>query len=152
MKRKVLKIAGIIVGIFALLFILIWPMTPVWAKFGAKPLCIRGEFPKVKLVPCQASDGNLAAATPLPTLQANQQLIPLIFDDDGSPDGTIALLYLLRNPRFDVRLVTISPGEAHPEIFANHLTDLLAAIGRTDIPVAAGSEFPIEGDNAFPEP
>jgi inosine-uridine nucleoside N-ribohydrolase len=152
MKHKALKLAGIILGIFALILILIWPMAPVWAKLGAKPICIQGEFPKVKLVPCQASDGNLTAATPLPALPVNQQVIPLIFDDDGSPDGTIALLYLLRNPRFDVRLVTVSPGEAHPEVFAAHIADLLAALGKTDIPVGAGSEVPMEGTNAFPEP
>jgi len=153
MKRKVLKLTGIILAIFTLIIILIWPMAPLWAKLGANPLCFQGNFPKIKLVPCQASDENLTAATPLPTLQANQQqLIPLIFDDDGSPDGTIALLYLLRNPRFDVRLVTVSPGEAHPEIFAARLADLLTALGRTDIPVGAGSEVPMEGDNAFPEP
>jgi pyrimidine-specific ribonucleoside hydrolase len=153
MKHKVLKITGIILAIFTLMILLIWPMAPLWVKLGANPLCIQGSLPKIKLVPCQAIDENLTPATPLPSLQANQpQPIPLIFDDDGSPDGTIALLYLLRNPRFDVRLVTVSPGEAHPEIFAAHLTDFLAAIGRTDIPVGAGSEFPMEGSNAFPQP
>jgi pyrimidine-specific ribonucleoside hydrolase len=152
LKPKILKLAGIILAIIALIIILIWPMAPLWAKLGANPLCLQGNFPDIKLVPCQASDENLTSATPLPPLPANQQQIPLIFDDDGSPDGTIALLYLLRNPRFDVRLVTVSPGEAHPEIFAGHLADLLAAVGKTDIPIGAGSEFPMEGDNAFPEP
>jgi purine nucleosidase/pyrimidine-specific ribonucleoside hydrolase len=73
-------------------------------------------------------------------------------DDDGSPDGTIALLYFLSHPLFDVRAVTISCGEAHPELFAPHIQRLLAGLGRAEIPVGAGRSAPLEGDNAFPEP
>jgi purine nucleosidase/pyrimidine-specific ribonucleoside hydrolase len=77
---------------------------------------------------------------------------PIIVDDDGSPDGMIALLYFLNNPLFDVRAVTISPGEAHPDLFARHVQQLLSELGREDIPVGAGRATPLEGDNAFPDP
>jgi purine nucleosidase/pyrimidine-specific ribonucleoside hydrolase len=76
----------------------------------------------------------------------------LIFDDDGSPDGVIALLFFLRNPAYDVKAVTVSVGEAHPQIFAKHIAHLLAALGRADIPIGYGRDTPLEGDNAFPEP
>ena len=76
----------------------------------------------------------------------------MIVDDDGSPDGVIALLFFLRNPLYSVEAVTVSQGEAHPEIFARHVTRLLAAVGRPDIPVGAGRATPLEGDNRFPEP
>jgi pyrimidine-specific ribonucleoside hydrolase len=152
-KRKPLRVISIILGILILVIILIWPMAPVWAKLGAGSVCIQGSFPKIRLVSCQGDTANLPTTTPLPTLTSSQQqVIPLIFDDDGSPDGTIALLYLLLNPQFDVRLVTISPGEAHPELFAKHIVNLLAAVGKSDIPVGAGRALPLEGDNAFPEP
>jgi inosine-uridine nucleoside N-ribohydrolase len=88
---------------------------------------------------------------PLPTPAAPAP-IPLIFDDDGSPDGMIALLYLLQHPHYDVVAVTIANGEAHPAVFAPQVARLLAAAGRPDIPVGAGREMPLAGDNAFPEP
>lgn len=78
--------------------------------------------------------------------------IPVIWDDDGSPDGMIALLYLLRHPQMRVEAITVSCGEAHPEIFAQNLTRMLARIGWEGIPVAAGRSTPLEGSNAFPEP
>lgn len=76
--------------------------------------------------------------------------IPIIWDDDGSIDGVTALLYLLRNPSFDVKATTISPGIAHPEVFAPNLARFLALLGVDDVPVAAGPEQPLAGDNAFP--
>jgi purine nucleosidase/pyrimidine-specific ribonucleoside hydrolase len=76
--------------------------------------------------------------------------IPIIWDDDGSIDGVTALLYLLRNPSFDVKATTISPGIAHPEVFAPNLARFLALLGVEDVPVAAGPEQPLAGDNAFP--
>jgi purine nucleosidase/pyrimidine-specific ribonucleoside hydrolase len=78
--------------------------------------------------------------------------IPVIIDDDGSPDGVLALLYFLRNPLFDVQAITISCGEAHPDLFAPHILQLLAGLGRADIPVGVGRPTPLEGNNAFPDP
>jgi purine nucleosidase/pyrimidine-specific ribonucleoside hydrolase len=72
-------------------------------------------------------------------------------DDDGSPDGVTALLYFLIDPYFDVQAVTVSYGEAHPDLFAGHILQLLAGLGRADIPVGAGEPTPLEGNNAFPD-
>jgi|GEM_PF-976541 len=77
--------------------------------------------------------------------------VPVIFDDDGSPDGMVALLYLLSHPRVQVRAITVSVGEAHPAIFAQNVLRLLKRLGRTGIPVGAGRETPLQGNNAFPE-
>jgi pyrimidine-specific ribonucleoside hydrolase len=76
--------------------------------------------------------------------------MPVIVDDDGSPDGMIALLYLLRHPNFNVKAITVSNGEAHPDVFAQNIMRVLARLGRTGIPVAAGRSSPLEGNNAFP--
>jgi purine nucleosidase/pyrimidine-specific ribonucleoside hydrolase len=87
-----------------------------------------------------------------PTLEVTStDQIPVIWDDDGSPDGVIALLYLLKNPQVQVEAITVSCGEAHPQLFAENLTRMLARIGRPGIPVAAGRDTPLEGHNAFPE-
>jgi pyrimidine-specific ribonucleoside hydrolase len=153
MIRKGLKIIGIVLGVLVLLFILIGPAAPLWERMGAKPVCIQGAFPHLKVVSCEGNNAVSPTVTPLVLPSLNGQApIPLIVDDDGSPDGTIALLYFLNNPLFDVRAVTISSGEAHPDIFAAHILQLLAGLGKAGIPVGAGRATPLEGNNAFPEP
>jgi len=77
---------------------------------------------------------------------------PVIWDDDGSPDGMIALMYLLNNPEVEVKALTVTSGEAYPREFALLLERMLHKLNRTDIPVGAGSETPLSGDNAFPDP
>jgi purine nucleosidase/pyrimidine-specific ribonucleoside hydrolase len=78
-------------------------------------------------------------------------LDPTDLDDDGSLT-VLALLFFLQHPNYDVRAVTISAGEAHPGLFTPLTRRFLAALGRPDIPVGAGREAPLMGDNAFPEP
>jgi len=150
MKGKVLKIAGLLLVV--LIFILLLG-GPILTSLGVEPYCISGTWPELQFRPCnqQIAGGSVVTPYPLPT-PGPEGPIPIIFDDDGSPDGMVALLYFLRNPLYDVRAVTVSQGEAHPQLFAQHIAQLLAAFGRQDIPVGFGSEFPLEGDNAFPEP
>lgn len=76
----------------------------------------------------------------------------LIWDDDGSPDGVIALLYFLHHPNVIVDAITVSYGQAHTKIFASLLPRMLARLGIEGIPVSAGRDHPLAGDNAFPEP
>ena len=151
MKRKALVIIGIVLGVLVLAVILIWPAAPLWARLGAKPMCIQGSWPKIKFVSCLQTITTQVQSTALPTL-IGQAPIPIIVDDDGSPDGVIALLYFLRNPLYDVRAITISSGEAHPDLFAPQMINLLTELGRADIPVGAGRASPLEGSNAFPDP
>ena len=77
--------------------------------------------------------------------------IPVVWDDDGSIDGVTALLYFLQNPGYEVKAATVSPGIAHPGIFAANLTQFFTLLGEEDIPVAAGPEQPLAGDTAFPD-
>lgn len=85
-------------------------------------------------------------------LAARAEPRPVICDDDGSADGMVALIACLQSPKLDVRAVTISQGLAHPQVFAPLVQQMLARLGRPDIPVGAGSEVPLAGGNAFPEP
>jgi inosine-uridine nucleoside N-ribohydrolase len=153
MKSKALRTILIVVGVLGLLIILIWPATPLWARLGLKPVCIQNNQGKIKVVACPDTSPPKATATPIP-LPTPGALgsIPVIVDDDGSPDGVIALLYFLRHPDYDVKAVTVSVGEAHPQLFADNLARLLAGLGRTDIPVGYGSDQPLAGTNAFPQP
>lgn len=82
--------------------------------------------------------------------------IPLIFDDDGSPDAVIALLYLLRsqdrpNHMYDVVAVTVCNGEANPRTrdYAQHLAQLLSDVGHGEIPIAAGRDLPLARNAEF---
>jgi inosine-uridine nucleoside N-ribohydrolase len=149
MKRKWLIVGAVIVGILLLLIL----GGPLMVKLGMKPVCIQGSWPDIKVVVCGEPAAAAPTVTPLPmpTL-SGQAPIPIIVDDDGSPDGVIALLYFLSHPAFDVRAVTVSCGEAHPQVFAPQMLQLLAGLGRGDIPVGAGRETPLEGSNVFPDP
>ncbi len=74
-----------------------------------------------------------------------------IYDDDGSPDGTTALLYLLSEPAVELKAVSISYGEAHPATYIQHIGRILDEFGIHDIPLGAGQDAPLAGHNEFPE-
>ncbi len=93
----------------------------------------RGEFGE--------TTGTLSALVP----------IPVIYDDDGSPDGTVALMYLLSDPRVSLKAVSISYGEAYPDTYIQLIGGLLDSFGITDIPLGAGRSMPLGGNNTFPE-
>lgn len=77
--------------------------------------------------------------------------IPIIVDDDGSMDGMAAALFFLVHPGYEVIALTASNGDCHPSVFVHNLGRLLTLTGRTGIQVAAGQDFPLAGDNAFPD-
>ena len=78
--------------------------------------------------------------------------IPIFIATDMSADDVVAVLYLLRQPDVDVLGIGSSNGVAHVEPAAANVLRLLALVGRQDIPVAVGSDSPLEGDHAFPSP
>lgn len=86
-----------------------------------------------------------------PTPEARADRMAIFYDDDGSPDGTSALLFLLSDPRTDVRAVSVSYGEAHPQVYIQHLGWMMARYGYGNIPLGAGQDAPLAGDNSFPQ-
>jgi len=88
--------------------------------------------------------------TPLSTIPESKKM-PVIFDDDGSPDGTSALLYLLSEPGVSLKAINISYGEAHPQIYIQHIGRILDHLGFTGIPLGAGQDGPLTGGHDFPE-
>ncbi|MBN2557088.1 MAG: nucleoside hydrolase, partial [Anaerolineales bacterium] len=159
MKRRRSCIPGMLFGLIAALILLLGPMAPLLIRLGVKPVCIQGTFPGLHIVRCpgEALPAETFSTEPSPTAAAPTPVafaapIPMILDDDGSPDGMLALLYFLQHPAFDVVAVTISPGEAHTEHFAGLVARLLSELGYNHIPVGYGRELPLSGENAFPEP
>jgi len=89
--------------------------------------------------------------TPVPLRSSPAEQIPVIYDDDGSPDGTTALFYLLSHPEVSVEAIGISYGEAHPEVYIQHIARELDYLGIESIPLGAGQDSPLSGSNEFPE-
>jgi len=77
--------------------------------------------------------------------------LAVFYDDDGSLDGTVALLYLLAHQDVAVQAATISYGEAHPEVYVQHIGRLLDDLGMNSIPLGAGPDAPLSKGNAFPD-
>jgi inosine-uridine nucleoside N-ribohydrolase len=75
----------------------------------------------------------------------------VIYDDDGSRDGTVALLYLLSRPDVSIKAVNISYGEAHPQVYIQHIGRMLDSLGFQDIPLGAGQDAPMAASLAFPD-
>jgi purine nucleosidase/pyrimidine-specific ribonucleoside hydrolase len=97
---------------------------------------------------------GLPSAAPAPTLQPTidpAERLAVIYDDDGSPDGTTALFYLLSHPAVSVAAINISYGEAYPEVYIQHIGRKLESLGITGIPLGAGEAAPLAGNNRFPE-
>lgn len=85
------------------------------------------------------------------TAETQEDKLMVFYDDDGSLDGTAALLYLLAHPSVEVEAITISYGEAHPEVYAQHIGRLLDDLGLSGIPLGAGQDAPLSAGNAFPD-
>ena len=97
----------------------------------------------------QAPVGPEAAAQEGAASQATE--IQLVFDDDGSPDGTTALFYLLSHPQVTVLGAGVSYGEAYPEEYIQHIARKLDELGIHGIAFGAGPDSPLAGSNEFPE-
>jgi pyrimidine-specific ribonucleoside hydrolase len=77
---------------------------------------------------------------------------PYFDDDDGSADGTSALLYLLTRPEVDLKGAGISYGEAHPDVYIQHIGRWLDQFGFPNVPLGAGPDNSLSGNNqGFPE-
>jgi purine nucleosidase/pyrimidine-specific ribonucleoside hydrolase len=100
--------------------------------------------PTATFIPIVAS-----TVTNEPTSPAKK--IFLIYDDDGSRDGTAALLYLLSQPEISIKAINISYGEAHPKVYIQYMGRMLDSFGIQDIPLGAGQDAPLARGTAFPD-
>lgn len=111
-----------------------------------------GLTPPAAPIPSTIASGLPPDTSPSPgPAPESASRLPILFDDDGSPDGTTALLYILSHPRADLRAASISYGETHPEIYIQHVGRIMDAAGITGIPLGYGQDSPMAGHNEFPE-
>jgi len=110
------------------------------------PSCAPASSPTPVCVPSKAPICAVPHITPMP----GSERISVFITTDMSSDDVVAVLYLLRHPRVEVLGIGSSNGVAHVEPAAKNVLRLLALVGQEDIPVAVGSDTPLEGDHAFP--
>ena len=64
---------------------------------------------------------------------------PVVIDTDAGVDDAVALWWALTDPRVDVRGITVVHGNVELDRAVANVCVILAAIGRTDIPVGVGT-------------
>jgi len=96
-----------------------------------------------------AIDPSFSTVTIDPSSPEKKML--LIYDDDGSRDGMAALLYLLSYPEISIQAINISYGEAHPDLYIQHVGRVLDDLEMSAIPLGAGQDMPLAGGVSFPE-
>jgi purine nucleosidase len=67
----------------------------------------------------------------------------MIIDTDGGTDDAVALWWALGDPRIDVVAITVTWGNVGLDTAAATVRRVLAAAGRTDVPVALGADAPL---------
>ncbi|WP_146362689.1 nucleoside hydrolase [Arthrobacter yangruifuii] len=72
-----------------------------------------------------------------------QRRIPVIADVDTGVDDALALTFLARSPRIDLRAVTCVAGNTDVDQVLRNTLDVLDLAGRPDVPVARGAERPL---------
>jgi purine nucleosidase/pyrimidine-specific ribonucleoside hydrolase len=119
------------------------------ALFGSAAGCLPHQQLVSTFPPILGS--TTSVESPLVTIPSGDEPLQVAFDDDGSPDGTTALLYLLLHPRVNLVSASVSFGEAYPETYIQHVGRLIDAYGAATVPLGAGQAAPLAGDNVFPE-
>lgn len=107
----------------------------------------------VMLAACQGQPKpiEMPVATSEATTTALTKIQRVLFDDDGSQDGTTALFFLLSDPKVSVEAISMSYGEAHPAVYIQHIGRTLDGMEIKTIPLGAGQDAPLAGSHAFPE-
>jgi len=88
---------------------------------------------------------TVALATCL-SFAADSSKRKIIIDQDAAgPAGTDqqSMLVLIQSPKTDVLGITVVTGDQWLKAEVAHTLRMLELIGRTDIPVAAGAEYPL---------
>lgn len=86
----------------------------------------------------------------LPT--AAQEVRPVIIDTDMALDDWMAILFILNDPSFEVKAITVTgTGLAYCDAGNQIALGLLALAEYEAVPVSCWREEPLVGDNAFPD-
>ncbi len=85
------------------------------------------------------------------TAVSAQDPVPVVIDSDMISDDWMATLFLLNDPQFTVKAITVAgTGFADCDAGVQSALGLLALTDYGDVPVSCGAESPLQGDNAPP--
>jgi pyrimidine-specific ribonucleoside hydrolase len=85
------------------------------------------------------------------TAVSAQDPVPVVIDSDMTSDDWMAALFLLNDPDFAVKAITVSgTGFAYCDAGVESALGVLALAEYGDVPVSCGAETPLMGDNAPP--
>jgi len=77
--------------------------------------------------------------------------VPIVIDSDMISDDWMATLFVLNDPAFTVKAITVSgTGFGYCDAGVASALGLLALTDYGDVPVSCGSETPLQGENAPP--
>jgi inosine-uridine nucleoside N-ribohydrolase len=98
-----------------------------------------------------ATASPAAGASAVPSANPAGGARPIVIDTDLAADDILATMVLLRDPAVAVRAVTLAgTGEVRCAAGLRNARRLVAAFGRSDVPVACGRENPGPGGRSFP--
>jgi pyrimidine-specific ribonucleoside hydrolase len=99
-----------------------------------------------------SNSSGKAAAISFEPLPASEKPRPVVIDTDMAPDDWMAILYLLQRPEIRIVAITVAgTGETHCAPGVRNALGLVKLAGESGIPVACGSETPLEGKHIFPD-
>ena len=110
--------------------------------------CGSATLPAASTPASASASASVAVPSPSAALAGRR---PIVLDTDLAADDIFALLVLARDPRVDLRGVTIAgTGEVHCAPGIRNARRALAALGVTGVPVACGRENPGPNGRSFP--
>lgn len=126
-----------------------WSTTAEYPDGGLGALDTAQRLGQVVVDEIVAGWTTYADETPTPP-----ERIPVIFDTDMAIDDWAALLFLARHPAVNLLAVTVAgSGEAHCEPGVRNALALLDLVDpHSDVPVACGDDYPLDGYFVFPVP
>jgi inosine-uridine nucleoside N-ribohydrolase len=112
--------------------------------YNGTPLQIRGARMKLGWLRVVVAVATVVCATCLLSQGQNKRKI-IIDQDAAGPAGTDqqAILLLIQSPQTEVLGITVVTGDAWLTEEVAHTLRMLELIGRTDIPVVPGAEYPL---------
>jgi inosine-uridine nucleoside N-ribohydrolase len=93
---------------------------------------------------------RVLAALVFAVATASTQPGPVIIDTDSGSDDVMAVALLLSQPGVRIDAITVVNGLAHVDAGARNMGRLLDLAGRKSVPVYAGRNTPLRGNNEFP--
>jgi len=94
-----------------------------------------------------------ALSTPLSSGWAAERKVPLILDTDMGTDDWLAFAFIAKNPKYDLLGISVVGNGLSPcPQAANNASYLLGLVSKKDVPVACGSNWPMDGYASYPKP